>query len=74
MKKIGKYQILGTLGKGGMGIVYKALDPDIEREVAIKAIRFDTITEGMEKEELLTPEKRRASAYAHPRPALRGHR
>jgi len=62
MKKIGKYKILGILGKGGMGIVYKGLDPDIEREVAIKTIRFDTLTDGMQKEELLTRVIREAKA------------
>ena len=62
MKKIGKYKILGIIGKGGMGIVYKGLDPDIEREVAIKTIRVDTIMEGMEKEELLTRVIREAKA------------
>jgi serine/threonine protein kinase len=69
MKKIGKYKILGILGKGGMGIVYKALDPDIEREVAIKTIRFDTLTDGTEKDDLMARfmrEARAAGKLAHP--------
>jgi serine/threonine protein kinase len=39
--KIGKYQVLSILGRGGMGVVYRARDPHIEREVAIKTIHVD---------------------------------
>ena len=35
-EKIGKYEISGLLGKGASGLVYKAFDPFVRREVAIK--------------------------------------
>jgi len=38
---IGRYEITGTLGFGAMGAVYKAFDPVIKREIAIKTIRLD---------------------------------
>ena len=42
---IGKYEILSVIGRGGMGVVYRAQDPLMGRQVAIK-----TVTEGFSKD------------------------
>jgi eukaryotic-like serine/threonine-protein kinase len=66
-QKIGRYEVIGELGKGAMGLVYKALDPTIGRTVALKTMRTDV--HGMESEEMLKRfqnEARAAGVLNHP--------
>jgi eukaryotic-like serine/threonine-protein kinase len=62
---IGPYSVLGLLGSGGMGEVYRAHDPRLARDVAIKVLRSDA---GLDGERLLRfeHEARTASALSHP--------
>ncbi len=67
--KIGKYEIQGMLGKGGMGIVYKGWDPAISRSVAIKAITKASLDAG-ELKQMMKRFQREAQAVGrlvHPR-------
>lgn len=61
-KKLGKYQIQSLIGKGSMGVVYKALDPTLDRAVAIKTLRTGLIDQD-EKENTVLRFKAEARAY-----------
>jgi serine/threonine protein kinase len=42
-RNLGKYPLLGVIGKGSMGILYRSVDPHIKRPVALKTIRRDLL-------------------------------
>jgi serine/threonine-protein kinase len=67
IKKIGKYTIESELGSGAMGVVYKGLDPVINRYVAIKTLTLHgTDSEGRELAERFKHEAQAAGRLNHP--------
>lgn len=52
MQQIGRYQIVEELGRGAMGVVYRALDPTIGRTIAIKSIRLSDVSDNSERQRL----------------------
>ena len=64
---LGRYQIVSQLGKGAMGTVYRALDPAIERTVAIKILNSNLADENMgEVKERFLREAKSAGRLSHP--------
>ena len=61
----GNYRILGVAGSGGMGVVYRALDMRLERNVALKFLPPDLNASQRDKERFLR-EARTASSLDHP--------
>ena len=69
MDRIGRYKIVRELGRGAMGVVYHAIDPNIGRPVAIKTIRLGDGRTPEEQERLrerLFREARSAGMLSHP--------
>jgi serine/threonine-protein kinase len=68
----GRYEILSTLGKGGMGVVYKAHDRQLDDEVALKVLRPDVLKDDPTLLERFKQEIKLARRITH-RSVLRTH-
>ena len=68
LRSIGKYDILNPLGSGGMGTVYRAFDPALERVIAIKLLHRDGAREiaNDELSALFRNEARAVARFNHP--------
>ena len=64
-QKIGKYEVLGLLGEGGMAAVYKARDTSLDRDVALKVIH-QFLQEGERARRRFLNEAKAAAALTHP--------
>jgi serine/threonine protein kinase len=65
---MGRYEMLAEIGRGSMGVVYKARDPKIDRIVAVKTILLSDFapTDGREYRERFYQEARTAGRLSHP--------
>jgi serine/threonine-protein kinase len=67
IETLGRYKILSVIGQGAMGVVYKAVDPVIDREVAIKTISLNLNAEEIaEYEARFQQEIKAAGRLNHP--------
>jgi len=64
-KVLGRYHIISELGRGGMGVVYKAVDPKLERFIAIKCLNDELSNDEITVTRFLR-EARNVAALNHP--------
>jgi len=65
--QLGRYRIVGELGRGAMGVVYRAEDPVLDRQLAIKTVFVPADdADRSEYEARFTQEARAAGKLAHP--------
>jgi two-component system LytT family response regulator len=64
-RKLAQYEVLDELGRGGMGVVYRALDTSLGREIALKVLQPVPGTDA-QAEQRLRKEARAAASLSHP--------
>lgn len=65
LEKIGRFKILEELGRGGMAVVYKAYDPNINRPLAIKVLLEERCAKKEYRSRFLA-EAKAAGLLSHP--------
>jgi serine/threonine-protein kinase len=73
LKKIGRYEIKAKIGEGGMGTVFEAIDPILERKVALKINKISRDAEAKSKQKYadrFLKEARLAAQFIHPNIAI----
>ena len=68
-RTLSRYQILDEISRGGMGVVYRALDVRLNREVALKVLPADLVANA-DRRQRFVQEARAASSLEHPHIAV----
>jgi len=66
LARIGRFTVLSGLGEGGMGIVYSAYDDQLDRKVAVKVLRGDTMRRDPQARDRLLREAQAMARVSHP--------
>ena len=64
--KLGRYVIVDILGVGGMGVVYAARDPELDRDIAIKVLRSELVRAQPDAAQRIAREAQAMARIAHP--------
>jgi serine/threonine protein kinase len=64
--RVGRYLVLSTLGAGGMGVVFAAYDPQLDRKVALKLLRSGVQLNSKDAQKRLRREAQAIAQLSHP--------